>query len=146
MYVVCSSCAVCGCARPQPLLTLLCPPRSLHTRARTHSTDAVEESGEEARALVAALLEHSALELLVQALSRFDEANEDEAAGVNKALSTIENMAEVRGRCAWGGTSLLWTRPGQRGAGRATLASVLLLDATRTLASRPPLSSHLISP
>ena len=117
VYVVCSSCAVCGCARPQPLLTLLCPPRSLHTRARTHSTDAVEESGEEARALVAALLEHSALELLVQALGRFDEANEDEAAGVNKALSTIENLAEVGGGCAWG--CVLCAAPGRRGAREA---------------------------
>jgi hypothetical protein len=38
-----------------------------------------------------------------QALSRFDESNEDEASGVNKTLATIEHMAEVGGDCGgWG--------------------------------------------
>ncbi|KAI8465924.1 MAG: Catenin-beta-like protein [Monoraphidium minutum] len=57
--------------------------------------DAVEDSAEEGQALVAALVEANGLELLFQALSRFDESNEEEAAGVNKALATIEHMAEI---------------------------------------------------
>ncbi|GBF90342.1 hypothetical protein Rsub_02448 [Raphidocelis subcapitata] len=57
--------------------------------------DAVEDSAEEAQALVAALLEANGLELLFQALTRFDESNEEEAAGVNKALATFEHLAEI---------------------------------------------------
>ncbi len=45
---------------------------------------------------MAAIVDQSGLELLFQALSRFDESNEEEAAGVNKALATVEHMAEVR--------------------------------------------------
>lgn len=51
---------------------------------------------EEAEALVDALLENNAMELLVQRLVAFDESVDEEAAAVFNALSIVENLVEVR--------------------------------------------------
>ncbi|KAG0624269.1 hypothetical protein M758_3G235400 [Ceratodon purpureus] len=58
--------------------------------------DVIGESDEPALVLVDALVENNALELLVQNLSRMDEADSDEAAAVFNTLSIIENMTEVK--------------------------------------------------
>jgi hypothetical protein len=92
---VCEGCA----AVSQP--TNICPLNSLkqnpfhQPKIPPKKTDAVEDSADEAAALVEALLAHNGLELLYQALARFDEANEDEAAAVNKTLAVFEHLAEV---------------------------------------------------
>ena len=51
---------------------------------------------EEAQALVDAMLEHNALELLVQPLGSLRDDNNDEAAAVFATLSIFENMIEVK--------------------------------------------------
>jgi len=58
--------------------------------------DAIEDAEEEAGALVECLLENNVLELLVQRLTSFDEANDDEANGVFNTLSIVENLAEMK--------------------------------------------------
>eukprot|EP00873_Tetraselmis_striata_P034402 jgi/Tetstr1/454666/TSEL_041556.t1 len=58
--------------------------------------DAIEDNEEEAEALVDALLENNAMELLVQRLVAFDESVDEEAAAVFNALSIVENLVEVR--------------------------------------------------
>ena len=50
---------------------------------------------EEARALVAAMVEGGALESLVQRLAGFNEASDDEAEAVANTLSLFENMVEL---------------------------------------------------
>ncbi len=56
----------------------------------------MEEFQDEARSLVAALLEANALELVVQRLVTLNErASEEEAAAVNNCLAIFENMVEV---------------------------------------------------
>ncbi|KAG6486996.1 hypothetical protein ZIOFF_055577 [Zingiber officinale] len=55
-----------------------------------------DDNEEPVRALVDALLENNALELLVQNLARLSEADPDEAAAIHSTLSTIENLIEVK--------------------------------------------------
>ena len=50
---------------------------------------------EEARALVAAMVEGGALESIVQRLVGFNEASDDEAEAVANSLSLLENMVEL---------------------------------------------------
>ena len=50
---------------------------------------------EEARELVAAMVEHSALESLVQRLGSFNESNDDEAEAVSNTLAIFENIVEL---------------------------------------------------
>lgn len=51
---------------------------------------------EEAAILVESMLEHNAIELLVQRLNSLAEANPDEAKAVFNTLSIFENMVEVK--------------------------------------------------
>ena len=51
---------------------------------------------DEAQALVDAMLEHNALELLMQRLTSLRDDNNDEAAAVFATLSIFENMIEVK--------------------------------------------------
>jgi hypothetical protein len=62
---------------------------------REHSRSRAAQE-EEAQLLVEAMLEHNALELLVQRLTSLNEAQPDEATAVFNALSTFENMAELK--------------------------------------------------
>ncbi|GAX82009.1 hypothetical protein CEUSTIGMA_g9437.t1 [Chlamydomonas eustigma] len=62
--------------------------------------DAVEDYHEEARALVEAMLESNALELLVQRLLSLDEKVEEEAKAVFNCLTTFQNMVEVEPKVA----------------------------------------------
>uniref|UniRef100_A0A7S3R3A3 Beta-catenin-like protein 1 N-terminal domain-containing protein n=1 Tax=Dunaliella tertiolecta TaxID=3047 RepID=A0A7S3R3A3_DUNTE len=57
--------------------------------------DVLQEHEEEARSLVAALLENNVLELLVQRLTSFNEKVEEEAKAVFNCLNTFENMVET---------------------------------------------------
>ena len=50
---------------------------------------------EEARELVAAMVENSALESLVQRLGSFNESNDDEAEAVTNTLAIFENVVEL---------------------------------------------------
>ena len=50
---------------------------------------------EDARELVDAMVEHSALESLVQRLSSFNESVDEEATAVTNTLSIFENMIEL---------------------------------------------------
>ena len=50
---------------------------------------------EEARELVAAMVEQSALESLVQRLGSFNESNDDEAEAVTNTLAIFENVVEL---------------------------------------------------
>ena len=50
---------------------------------------------EEARELVAAMVENSALESLVQRLGSFNESNDDEAEAVTNTLAIFENIVEL---------------------------------------------------
>ena len=50
---------------------------------------------EEARELVAAMVEDSALESLVQRLGSFNESNDDEAEAVTNTLAIFENIVEL---------------------------------------------------
>ena len=50
---------------------------------------------EEARELVAAMVENSALESLVQRLGSFNEGNDDEAEAVTNTLAIFENIVEL---------------------------------------------------
>ena len=50
---------------------------------------------EEARELVAAMVEHSALESLVQRLGSLNESNDDEAEAVSNTLAIFENIVEL---------------------------------------------------
>ncbi|GAB4821117.1 hypothetical protein N2152v2_008163 [Parachlorella kessleri] len=58
--------------------------------------DVVEDSEEEARALVDALLENNVLELLVHRLAAFNESVPEEASAVFAGLGILENMVEVK--------------------------------------------------
>ncbi|XP_061360502.1 uncharacterized protein LOC133304477 [Gastrolobium bilobum] len=58
--------------------------------------DVLDENDEPARVLVDALVESSALELLVQNLHRLSDSDSDEAAAVYNTLATIENLIEVK--------------------------------------------------
>lgn len=51
---------------------------------------------EEATVLIDAFLKAQGLELVVQNISRLDEANEDDAQGVYNSLAVIENLVEIR--------------------------------------------------
>ncbi len=51
---------------------------------------------DEAQALVEAMLDANALELLVQRLATLDEGADEEAAAVYAALSILENMVELK--------------------------------------------------
>ncbi|EIE25166.1 DUF1716-domain-containing protein [Coccomyxa subellipsoidea C-169] len=57
--------------------------------------DAIEDSEEDAKELVDAMVENSALESLVQRLSSFNEAVDEEAVAVTNTLSIFENMVEL---------------------------------------------------
>lgn len=59
------------------------------------TADAVFEAAEESRALVDAMLEGNALELLSTRLPTFNETIEEEAAAVHNCLEVFENMIEV---------------------------------------------------
>jgi hypothetical protein len=61
------------------------------------STDEEEDNQEVAGALVDALQEANALELLVERLSKLNESVDEEANAVNHALAFIEHALEVRG-------------------------------------------------
>ena len=50
---------------------------------------------EEARELVAAMVENSALESLVLRLGSFNESNDDEAEAVTNTLAIFENIVEL---------------------------------------------------
>ncbi|KAL8550060.1 hypothetical protein ACS0TY_008770 [Phlomoides rotata] len=58
--------------------------------------DVVEDNDESAQVLVDALVENSAVELLVQNLARLNDSDPDESAAIYNTLSTIENLIEVR--------------------------------------------------
>ncbi|BDA41413.1 beta-catenin-like protein 1 [Coccomyxa sp. Obi] len=58
-------------------------------------SDAIEDSEEDARELVDAMVENSALESLVQRLSSFNESVDEEATAVTNTLSIFENMIEL---------------------------------------------------
>lgn len=58
--------------------------------------DVVQDSEDEAQALVEAMLEGNALELLVQRLASLDETQDAEAAAVYAALSIFENIIELK--------------------------------------------------
>lgn len=51
---------------------------------------------EEAHCIVDAFLDNQGLELVVQNLSRLDEANEDDAQGVYNSMSILENLIELK--------------------------------------------------
>eukprot|EP00904_Undaria_pinnatifida_P000363 jgi/Undpi1/10327/HiC_scaffold_28.g12777.m1 len=51
---------------------------------------------EEASVIVDAIVDKQGLELLVQNLSRLDEANEEDAKGVNTTMGVLENLLEAR--------------------------------------------------
>lgn len=69
---------------------------SINTAVFAHRTaDAVLEAAEESRALVDAMLEGNALELLSARLPSFNETIEEEAAAVHNCLEVFENMIEV---------------------------------------------------
>lgn len=57
--------------------------------------DAVEDYEEEARVLIGALVEHGLMAVLIEALSKMDESNEEEAKAVYNILSVIENCIDV---------------------------------------------------
>ncbi|OAY83833.1 Beta-catenin-like protein 1 [Ananas comosus] len=57
--------------------------------------DVLGDHDDPARALVAALVDNNALELLVQNLARLSEADPDEAAAIYNTLANVENMIEV---------------------------------------------------
>ncbi len=57
--------------------------------------DAVENYEEEARVLIGALVENGLIAVLIEALSKMDEANEEEAKAVYNILSVIENCIDV---------------------------------------------------
>ncbi|AES70856.1 hypothetical protein MtrunA17_Chr3g0109531 [Medicago truncatula] len=58
--------------------------------------DVLDENDEPAKVLVDALVDNSALELLVQNLHRLSEKDADENAAVYNTLATIENLIEVK--------------------------------------------------
>ncbi|CAK8566182.1 unnamed protein product [Lathyrus sativus] len=58
--------------------------------------DALDENDEPARVLVDAIVDNSALELLVQNLHRLSESDPDENAAIYNTLATIENLIEVK--------------------------------------------------
>ncbi|GAA0169629.1 hypothetical protein LIER_24071 [Lithospermum erythrorhizon] len=58
--------------------------------------DVVEENGDDALALVDALVENNVLELLVQNLWKLNEADVDESAAIFSVLAVIENLIEVK--------------------------------------------------
>lgn len=83
------------------------------TREHTHpcifapppSKDEEEDNEAVAGSLVDALVESNALELLVERLTKMNEAVDEEAAAVNNALALIEHAVEVSsdmGRVGWG--------------------------------------------
>ncbi|OIV95690.1 hypothetical protein TanjilG_01484 [Lupinus angustifolius] len=57
--------------------------------------DVLDENDEPARVLVEALVENSALELLVQNLHRLSDSDPDEMSAVYATLATVENLIEV---------------------------------------------------
>lgn len=62
------------------------------------TADSVTEAAEESRALIDAMLEGNALELLSNRLPTFNETIEEEAAAVHNCLEVFENMVEVSDR------------------------------------------------
>ncbi|XP_027334129.1 beta-catenin-like protein 1 isoform X1 [Abrus precatorius] len=58
--------------------------------------DVLDDNDDSARVLVDALVENSALELLVQNLHRLNDSDPDENAAVYNTLATIENFIEVK--------------------------------------------------
>ncbi|KAL1566721.1 beta-catenin-like protein 1 [Salvia divinorum] len=58
--------------------------------------DVIEDNEESAQVLVDALIENSAVELLVQNLARLSDSDPDESAAIYNTLSTIENLIEVK--------------------------------------------------
>ncbi|EYU33960.1 hypothetical protein MIMGU_mgv1a004440mg [Erythranthe guttata] len=58
--------------------------------------DVIEDNEDSALVLVDALVENSAVELLVQNLSRLSDSDPDESAAIYNTLSTIENLIEVK--------------------------------------------------
>jgi ethanolamine ammonia-lyase small subunit len=75
---------------------------------------------DEAQALVEAMLEGNALELLVQRLASLDETQDAEAAAVYAALSIFENIIELKPEVSeqavqktkvWCGIKLLYIKP-----------------------------------
>jgi hypothetical protein len=61
------------------------------------TADEEQDNQEVSGALVDALCEQNALELLVQRLAKMNEAVDEEAAAVNHGLAVIEHAVEVRG-------------------------------------------------
>jgi beta-catenin-like protein 1 len=57
--------------------------------------DAIQEE-ESAMAFIDALLKNQGLELIVQNLSRLDEANDEDAQGVYNSMAIIENLIELK--------------------------------------------------
>lgn len=57
--------------------------------------DAVENYEEEARVLIGALVDNGLMEVLIEALAKMDESNEEEAKAVYNILSVIENCIDV---------------------------------------------------
>ncbi|KAH1196814.1 Beta-catenin-like protein 1 [Glycine max] len=58
--------------------------------------DVLDDNDDSARVLVDALVDNSALELLVQNLHRLNDSDPDENAAVYGSLATVENMIEVK--------------------------------------------------
>ncbi|KAL2333165.1 hypothetical protein Fmac_014378 [Flemingia macrophylla] len=58
--------------------------------------DVLDDNDDSARVLVDALVDSSALELLVQNLHRLDDSDPDENAAVYGTLATVENLIEVK--------------------------------------------------
>jgi hypothetical protein len=66
----------------------------------SNPTDEEQDNQQVAGALVDALAEANALELLVERLSKMNEAVDEEAAAVNHGLAVIEHAVEVRPKAA----------------------------------------------
>ncbi len=64
--------------------------------AEMTDVDAVLEEEEKAMVFVDALVAAQGLELVVQNLSRLDEANEEDAQGVHHSMSILENLVELQ--------------------------------------------------
>jgi hypothetical protein len=68
----------------------------------TTTADEEQDNQEVAGALIDALGECNALELLVERMSKMNEAVDEEAAAVNHGLAIIEHAVEVRKGASWG--------------------------------------------
>ncbi len=64
--------------------------------AEMTDVDAVMEEEEKAMHFIDAFVAGQGLELVVQNLSRLDEANEEDAQGVHHSMSILENLMEIK--------------------------------------------------